>query len=102
MSQKKSKVTGKQKKLIETAVKKARPFGKGKVPVTAQQSIPFICMYPDGICKVTDTFFTKTVQFFDINYQLAQNEDKILSVFYYPILLLSQSDTHAFCSPYHN
>lgn len=76
MSQKKSKVTGKQKKLIETAVKKARPFGKGKVPVTAQQSIPFICMYPDGICKVTDTFFTKTVQFFDINYQLAQNEDK--------------------------
>ena len=33
-------------------------------------------MYPDGICKVTDTFFTKTVQFFDINYQLAQNEDK--------------------------
>lgn len=76
MSQKKSKVTGKQKKLIETAVKKARPFGKGKVPVTAQQSIPFMCMYPDGICKVTDTFFTKTVQFFDINYQLAQNEDK--------------------------
>lgn len=76
MSQKKSKVTGKQKKLIETAVKKARPFGKGKVPVTAQQSIPFMRMYPDGICKVTDTFFTKTVQFFDINYQLAQNEDK--------------------------
>ena len=75
MSQKKSKVTGKQKKLIETAVKKARPFGKGKVPVTAQQSIPFMFMYPDGICKVTDTFFTKTVQFFDINYQLAQNDD---------------------------
>ena len=76
MSQKKSKVTGKQKNLIETAVKKARPFGKGKVPVTAQQSIPFMCVYPGGICKVTDTFFTKTVQFFDINYQLAQNEDK--------------------------
>ena len=33
-------------------------------------------MYPDGICRVTDTFYTKTVQFQDINYQLSQNEDK--------------------------
>ena len=34
-------------------------------------------MFPDGICRVTDTFYTKTVQFQDINYQLSQNEDKI-------------------------
>ncbi len=33
-------------------------------------------MFPDGICRVTDTFYTKTVQFQDINYQLSQNEDK--------------------------
>jgi len=33
-------------------------------------------MYPDGICRVTDTYFTKTVRFNDINYQLNQNEDK--------------------------
>ena len=33
-------------------------------------------MYPDGICKVKDNYFTKTIQFFDINYQLARNEDK--------------------------
>ena len=33
-------------------------------------------MYPDGICRVTDKFYTKTVQFQDINYQLSQNEDK--------------------------
>ena len=33
-------------------------------------------MYPDGICRVTDNFYTKTVQFQDINYQLSQNEDK--------------------------
>ena len=33
-------------------------------------------MYPDGICRVTDTHYTKTIQFQDINYQLAQNEDK--------------------------
>ena len=33
-------------------------------------------MYRDGICRVTDWYYTKTVQFFDINYQLAQAEDK--------------------------
>ena len=69
-------VSGKQKKQIDAAVKKARPNGNGKVPVTAQQSIPFKQMFKDGICKVDDKLYTKTVQFFDINYQLAQNEDK--------------------------
>ena len=69
-------VSGKQKKQIDAAVKKARPNGNGKVPVTAQQSIPFKQMFKDGICKVDENYYTKTVQFFDINYQLAQNEDK--------------------------
>lgn len=76
MSQKISKVTGKQRKKIDAAIKKARPNGNGKTPVTAQQSIPFIQMFRDGICKVTDTYFTKSIQFFGINYQLAQNDDK--------------------------
>ncbi len=33
-------------------------------------------MLQDGICQVTKTFFSKTIQFYDINYQLALNEDK--------------------------
>lgn len=33
-------------------------------------------MWPDGICRVTDTRYTKTIQYQDINYQLSQNEDK--------------------------
>ncbi len=33
-------------------------------------------MWPDGICRVTDSHYTKTIQFQDINYQLSQNEDK--------------------------
>ena len=33
-------------------------------------------MWPDGVCRVADSFYTKTVQFHDINYQLSQNEDK--------------------------
>ena len=69
-------ISGKQKNQITEAVKKARPNGDGKIPRTAQQSIPFQQMFKDGICRVTDKLYTKTVQFFDINYQLAQNEDK--------------------------
>ena len=45
-------------------------------PRTAQQSIPFERMFPDGICRVTSNYYTKTIQFSDINYQLAQQEDK--------------------------
>ena len=33
-------------------------------------------MWPDGICRVSDSYYTKTIQFQDINYQLSQNEDK--------------------------
>ena len=50
-------------------------FG-GKPPQTAQQSIPYREMFRDGICRVNDRLYTKTVAFQDINYHLAQNEDK--------------------------
>ena len=33
-------------------------------------------MWPDGICRVAGSRYTKTIQFQDINYQLSQNEDK--------------------------
>jgi len=48
----------------------------GKAPHTAQQSIPYREIYRDGICRVNDRLYTKTVIFSDINYHLAQNEDK--------------------------
>lgn len=57
-----------------------RPFQKVKkksdVPTSAQASIPFDRMFPDGICRVGKDFYTKTIQFQDINYQLAQQEDQ--------------------------
>ena len=46
------------------------------IPRTAQQSIPFDRMFPDGICRVRDSYYTRTIEYQDINYQLAQNEDK--------------------------
>ena len=33
-------------------------------------------MCRDGICKVNSRLYTKSIAFEDINYQLAQNEDK--------------------------
>jgi len=48
----------------------------GKAPSTAQQTIPYIAMHRDGICQTTPRLYNKTVQFNDINYQLAQNDDK--------------------------
>ncbi len=68
------KLSRKQQKELEAAVKKAKR--DDGVPRTAQQSIPFQRMFPDGICRVTDRYYTKTIQFQDINYQLAQQEDK--------------------------
>ena len=49
---------------------------KDKYPSTAQQTLPYDRIWPDGICLANGKFYTKTLQFQDINYQLAQNEDK--------------------------
>lgn len=74
MSTRKRKLTREEKKQIEAAIAKAK--GTDKKELSAQDSIPYQWMFPDGICRVTDTFYTKTVQFQDINYQLSQNKDK--------------------------
>ena len=49
---------------------------QGKIAMCAQDTISYKEMRPDGICIVKDNYFTKTIQFYDINYQLARNEDK--------------------------
>ena len=64
----------KQQKEIQGVIEQAKK--DNGIPQTAQQSIPFQRMFPDGICRVTESYYTKTIQFSDINYQLAQQEDK--------------------------
>ena len=53
----------------------ARTQKQGKYPATAQATIPYDRIWPDGICLANNRY-TKTLRFQDINYQLAQNEDK--------------------------
>lgn len=49
---------------------------KADVPKTAQQSIPMQRMFEDGTCRVKANYYTRTIAYQDINYQLAQQEDK--------------------------
>ena len=72
--QSRPKLTKAERQKINTAILMARR--KNKKEKTAQDTIHFQKMYPDGICRVTDTLYTKTIRFQDINYQLAQNDDK--------------------------
>ena len=62
-----------KKKLV---LQKKKDKKAKKVRKSAQQTIPYVEMCRDGICKVNSRLYTKTIRFNDINYQLAQNEDK--------------------------
>ena len=54
--------------------KQAKPKKAG--PQTAQQTIPYRELFKDGICRVNDRFYTKSLEYEDINYQLAQADDQ--------------------------
>ena len=69
----KRKLTRAEKKQIAAVIQAAKGDGK---PHTAQQTIPYLQMYPDGICRVTEKKYSKSLVFEDINYQLAQADDK--------------------------
>ena len=68
------RLTRAERREIDAAIRRAARTDKKEL--SAQDSIPYQRMWPDGVCRVTDTYYTKTVQFQDINYQLSQNEDK--------------------------
>ena len=68
------KLSRADRKQIEAAI--ARASRTDKKEQSAQDSIPYERMWPDGVCRVADGRYTKTIQFQDINYQLSQNEDK--------------------------
>lgn len=68
------KKTGKHSK--PQSAQKRRQNAKPAMPRTAQQSIPMQRMFEDGTCRVKPNYYTRTIQYQDINYQLAQQEDK--------------------------
>lgn len=49
---------------------------KKRGPQSAQQTIPYKEMLRDGICKVREGFYTKTLSYEDINYAVASSDDQ--------------------------
>ena len=68
------KIDKQTKKELEKMVKKARI--KGDIPESAQDTIPYKIPYPDGIFESADQYFTQTIAFEDITYQLLDNDPK--------------------------
>ena len=68
------KLSRAERKAVQVAISRAKRTDKKEM--SAQDSIPYLQIRVDGICQVTPTHFTKTIQFRDINYQLSDNEDK--------------------------
>ncbi len=69
----KHKLTRRERKEIEAVIRKYKGDGK---PHTAQDTIPYQAMYPDGICYLGGMSYSGCIEFFDINYQLAQPDDQ--------------------------
>ena len=69
----KRKLTKSEKKQIAELIRKANPDKKAS---SAQESIPFLSMHPDGICRVDKNRYSKCIYFSDINYQLAGADEK--------------------------
>ena len=68
-----AKLTRAQRKEIDAVIRKYKGDGK---PHTAQATIPYEAMYPDGVCRLTKNTFSKCIAFEDISYQLAQPDTK--------------------------
>lgn len=68
------KIDKQTKKELERMVRKAKI--KGDIPESAQDTIPYKIPYPDGIFESDDGYYTQTIAFDDITYQLLDNEPK--------------------------
>ena len=67
------KLTKAEKKQIEAVIRQAKGDGKKH---TVQDSIPFRNIFPDGLCRLDSTTFSKTIEFEDVNYRLAGPDDQ--------------------------
>lgn len=69
----KVQLTNAEKREIRRVLENAR--GDGKIR-TAQETLPFRQMYPDGLCRLEDGSWSRCIEFEDVNYQLAKPDDQ--------------------------
>ena len=73
-SKQNNKLTRQQRKKIDAAITKAKK--DIDMSDSVQASIPYLAMYPDGVCKVTEKLYSKTIEFFDVSYMLASKDEQ--------------------------
>ena len=71
-----ARLSSEEKKQIKKVIDEAKK--SDNMPHSAQESVTFERMFPSGICREEGDFYSKTIQFQDINYKLAQDEDKTI------------------------
>ena len=69
----KVKLTNAEKREIRRIIENAKGDGKAR---TAQDTLPFRQMYPDGLCRLDDVTWSRCIEFEDVNYQLAKPDDQ--------------------------
>ena len=67
------KLTAAERRKIRKVIEAAKGDGK---PHSVQDTLPFRQMYPDGLCRLDDTTWSRCIEFEDVNYQLAGQDDQ--------------------------
>lgn len=69
-----SELTKEDKKIIRKRIREIKSYNQNNGIV--QNTLPYLCIYKDGICQVTDNYYSMTLQFYDTNYVLADFEEQ--------------------------
>ncbi|CDE13022.1 putative uncharacterized protein [Ruminococcus sp. CAG:330] len=69
-----SQLTKEDKDVMQQRITEIHKFNKDSS--TVQNSIAYNRMYEDGVCQVTENTFSKTIQFYDVSYRLAEFEEQ--------------------------
>ena len=67
-------------------------LGGVETPGSSQDTLPYLRMYRDGLCEVEAGLYSRTIQFYDINYRLSKDERKS-KIFNQYCALLNSLDT---------
>ena len=66
-----SQLTKEDKKLLSARMAEIKKENGSNA--TVQNTLPFLCMFRDGVCQVSENFYSLTVQFYDANYRSSTN-----------------------------
>lgn len=94
-----AKMATKNKSVLSILKKQQKVRGKrlrkDAPPKTTQDVLGYDKMYESGICEIEEGLFSKTIQFEDVNYQIAQRDDQLNTFSDYCELLNScDASTH--------